>query len=350
MSKDIIPSNVAKIIKELEFNGYLKEANEIRSACIKTADKNDNLVSDIESYGGDYILDKASDPLTDKVFDKFKGLKVTPGAAIKGFGAAWLTELGANELIRFFENSKGPYKVYEANKGDLVKILDAIKKLVKEPEVLSLCEEIKNLADTGSTALNTAKKQALASKGIIVRTAYNYKEFQKLAVRGNLEDRAPEYLNKLLVGALSGGVGGAFLGGLGAIPGAIVGGLGNVAYEGILDTWYASISNTGKAYFQGKDMQIKIYEMYNALKDIDVNTANSLSDKADGLLKALEKINLENKDKTALENLFQSVESKAKSGLGAVKEKAVETGAPIVNKALENVSTIIPSISKGRLI
>ena len=350
MSKDIIPFNVAKIIRELESYGYLKEANDIRSACIKTADKNDNLVSDIESYGGDYILDKASDPLTDKVFDKFKGLKMSPGAAIKGFGAAWLTELGANELIKYFEHSQGPYKVYEANKKDLLKILNAIKKLVKDPEVLSLCSDIENLAETGSTAFNTAKKQALASVGIVVRTAYNYKQFQKLAVRGNLEDRAPEYLNKLLVGALSGGVGGAFLGGLGAIPGAIVGGLGNVAYEGILDTWYASISNTGKAYFQGKDMQIKIDEMYNALKDIDVNTANSLSDKADGLLKTLEKINLENKNKTALENFFQSVESKAKSGLGTVKEKASETAAPIINKALENVSSAIPSISNNRLI
>lgn len=350
MSKEIIPSPIAKIIKELELYGYLKEANDIRSACIKTADKNDNLVSDIESYGGDYILDKGTDPLTDKVFNKFKGLKMTPGAAIKGFGAAWLTELGANELIKFFEHSQGPYKVYEANKKDLLKIINVIKKLVKDPEVLSLCQDIENLAETGTTALNSAKKQALASLGINVRTAYNNKQFQKLAVRGNLEDRAPEYLNKLLVGALSGGVGGAFLGGLGAIPGAIVGGLGNVAYEGILDTWYASISNTGKAYFQGKDMQIKIDEMYNALKDIDVNTANSLSDKGEGLLKTLERINLENKDKTAVENFFQNIESKAKSGLGTAKEKAIETAIPVVNKALENVSTAIPNVSKSRLI
>ena len=351
MSNIQFPKDIAFIIKELELNGFIKEANDIRVSFIKTAESNNNVdISTLESLGGEYAFDKATDPLSDKVFSKFKGLEVKPGSAIKGFGAAWLTDLGANYALDYFENSQGPYKMYVALKGDLDEILDTISSLIDNPEVDALTQQIKTISQNGVSSFEQAKKEVKAASGMNIKTSYNNKEFKKIADRGFKAKRIPSYLREALIGALSGAAGGAFLGGIGAIPGAIVGAAGSIGYEALTDLWYESISNTGKAYLQAKDAVMKAYKMYDKLKDIDVNTANELADKADGLLKTIEKLNLNNKEKSGLENLIQSLEQSTQSGIGEVKKKVTDKVVEKAMPVIEDIATNIPKSIYERLI
>jgi hypothetical protein len=351
MSKIKFPKNIAYIIRELELNGYIKEANDVRVSYIKTADSNDKAdLSTLESLGGEYAFDKASDPLTDKIFSKFKGLEVKPGAAIKGFGAAWLTDLGANYALDYFESSKGPYKVYQANKGDLDEILETITSLIDNPEVDSHAEQIKSLSENGLKSFENAKKEINDTTGQKIKTSYNNSEFNKSAARGFTKKRIPSYLREALIGSLSGAAGGAFLGGIGAIPGAIVGGLGSLGYEALTDLWYESISSTGKAYLQAKDALMKSYKMYDALKDIDLNTANQITDKVNGLMKNIESLNLNNKEKSGLENLIQQLEQSAQSGISEVKERVTDKVTENAMPILQGIANEIPKTVYERLI
>ena len=86
------------------------------------------------------------------------------------------------------------------------------------------------------------------------------------------------------------------------------------------------------------------------MKDIDVNTANELADKADGLLKTIEKLNLNNKEKSGLENLIQSLEQSTQSGIGEVKKKVTDKVVEKAMPVIEDIATNIPKSIYERLI
>jgi hypothetical protein len=211
-------------------------------------------------------------------------------------------------------------------------------------------EQIKSLSENGLKSFENAKKEINDTTDQKVKTSYNNSEFNKLAARGFTKKRIPSYLREALIGSLSGAAGGAFLGGIGAIPGAIVGGLGSLGYEALTDLWYESISSTGKAYLQAKDALMKSYKMYDALKDIDINTANQITDKVNGLMKSIESLNLNNKEKSGLENLIQQLEQSAQSGISEVKERVTDKVTENAMPILQGIANEIPKTVYERLI
>jgi len=319
-------TKLAKLIDELDAKEYHLEAFILNQEYIKLAQTSSQIETG-ERIVGDEVADKALElaggkKLTEELVKKFPTkVKVNPGSALKGFGVGWLVDMGANYALDFFESSQGPYKVYQSNKSDLDKILTAINKLVPTSSIYQLTDQIKDLANDGMKKFDEGKETVKTACNINFRKVYNAKT-QKLAVRGNLEDEMPEYLREFFTGALAGAAAGGVIGGpIGALVGSLTGGTGNVLTKGAEDLWYRNISNTGKAYLQSKDLSFKISKMSDALEQIDVNLANILVEKSSELLKAIERMNLENKDKGMLENLVQAIEEKIGSAGKFVKDK-----------------------------
>lgn len=317
---------LAKLIDDLDANNHHLEAYILNKEYIKLAQTPAQIETG-ERIVADEAADKAlglagGNKLTEELIKKFPSkVKVSPGSALKGFGVGWLVDLGANYVLDFFESSQGPYKVYQSNKSDLDKILTVINKLVSSNKISQLTSQISDLAEQGMKKFEEGKETVKTACHINFRKVYNAKT-QKLAIRGNLEEEMPEYLREFFTGALAGGAaGGITTGPIGALVGSILGGAGNVLTKGAEDIWYRNISNTGKAYLQSKDLTYKISKMTNALGQIDINLSNSLTEKASELLKEIEQLNLNNKDKGMLENLIQAVEEKIGSAGKFVKEK-----------------------------
>ena len=319
-------TKLAKLIDELDAKEYHLEAFILNQEYIKIAQTPAQIETG-ERIVGDEAADKALElaggkKLTEELVKKFPTkVKVNPGSALKGFGVGWLVDMGANYALDFFESSQGPYKVYQSNKSDLDKILTVINKLVPSSSIYQLTDQIKDLANDGMKKFDEGKETIKTACHINFKKVYNAKT-QKLAIRGNFEEEMPEYLREFFTGALAGAAAGGVIGGpIGALVGSLTGGTGNVLTKGAEDLWYRNISNTGKAYLQSKDLSLKISKMSDALEQIDVNIANTLVEKSSELLKEIERMNLDNKDKGMLENLVQAIEEKIGSAGKFVKDK-----------------------------
>jgi len=317
---------LAKLIDDLDAQEYHLEAYLLNKEYIKLAQTPAQIETG-ERIVGDEAADRALElaggkKLTEELVKKFPTkVKVNPGSALKGFGVGWLVDMGANYALDFFESSQGPYKVYQSNKTDLDKILVVINKLIPSPTVSQLTDQIKELAKEGMKKFDEGKETVKTACNINFRKVYNAKT-QKLAIRGNIEEEMPGYLREFFTGALAGGAAGGVVGGpIGALVGSLTGGAGNVLTKGAEDLWYRNISNTGKAYLQSKDLSYKISKMSDALEQIDINLANTLVEKSSELLKEIEKLNLDNKDKGMLENLVQAIEEKIGVAGKFVKDK-----------------------------
>lgn len=340
---------LAKLIDDLDAKEYHIEAFILNQEYIKLAQTPAQIETG-ERIVGDEAADRALElaggkKLTEELIKKFPTkVKVNPGSALKGFGVGWLVDMGSNYALDFFESAQGPYKVYKSNKSDLDKILTVIDRLIPSPEISKLTSEIRNLADQGMKKFDEGKETVKTACHINFRQVYNAKT-QKLAIRGNLEEEMPEYLREFFTGALAGGAAGGVVGGpIGALIGSLTGGAGNVLTKGAEDVWYSNISNTGKAYLQSKDLTYKVSKMSDALEQIDINLSNEMVSKASELLKAIEQLNLHNKDKGMLENLIQAVEEKIGSAGKFVKEKIQDvTGLHLG----EGDSEKVPSFSSG---
>ena len=319
-------TRLAKLIDQLDAKEFHLEAFILNQEYIKIAQTPAQIETG-ERIVGDEAADKALElaggkKLTEELVKKFPTkVKVNPGSALKGFGVGWLVDMGANYALDFFESSQGPYKVYQSNKSDLDKILTVINKLVSSSSIYQLTDQIKDLANDGMKKFDEGKETIKTACHINFRKVYNAKT-QKLAIRGNFEEEMPEYLREFFTGALAGAAAGGVIGGpIGALVGSLTGGTGNVFTKGAEDLWYRNISNTGKAYLQSKDLSFKISKMSDALEQIDVNLANTLVEKSSELLKEIERMNLDNKDKGMLENLVQAIEEKIGSAGKFVKDK-----------------------------
>ena len=319
-------TRLAKLIDQLDAKEYHLEAFILNQEYIKIAQTPAQIETG-ERIVGDEAADKALElaggkKLTEELVKKFPTkVKVNPGSALKGFGVGWLVDMGANYALDFFESSQGPYKVYQSNKSDLDKILTVINKLVPSSSIYQLTDQIKDLANDGMKKFDEGKETIKTACHINFKKVYNAKT-QKLAIRGNFEEEMPEYLREFFTGALAGAAAGGVIGGpIGALVGSLTGGTGNVLTKGAEDLWYRNISNTGKAYLQSKDLSLKISKMSDALEQIDVNIANTLVEKSSELLKEIERMNLDNKDKGMLENLVQAIEEKIGSAGKFVKDK-----------------------------
>lgn len=327
-------TRLAKLIDELDAKEYHLEAFILNQEYIKLA-QTPTQIETGERLVGDEVADRALElaggkKLTEELIKKFPTkVKVNPGSALKGFGVGWLVDMGSNYALDFFESAQGPYKVYKSNKSDLDKILIVIDRLIPSPEISKLTSEIRNLADQGMKKFDEGKETVKTACHINFRQVYNAKT-QKLAIRGNLEEEMPEYLREFFTGALAGGAAGGVVGGpIGALIGSLTGGAGNVLTKGAEDLWYSNISNTGKAYLQSKDLSYKVSKMSDALEQIDINLSNEMVSKSSELLKEIEQLNLNNKDKGMLENLIQAIEEKIGSAGKFVKEKIQDvTGLP----------------------
>lgn len=319
-------TRLAKLIDQLDAKEYHLEAFILNQEYIKIAQTPAQIETG-ERIVGDEVADRALElaggkKITEELVKKFPTkIKVNPGSALKGFGVGWLVDMGANYALDFFESSQGPYKVYQSNKSDLDKILSVINKLIPNSTIYQLTDQIKDLANDGMKKFDEGKETVKTACNVNFRKVYNAKT-QKLAIRGNLEEEMPEYLREFFTGALAGGAAGGIVGGpIGALIGSLTGGTGNVLTKGAEDLWYRNISNTGKAYLQSKDLTYKISKMSDALKQIDTNLANTLVEKSSELLKEIERMNLDNKDKGMLENLIQAIEEKIGSAGKFVKDK-----------------------------
>jgi hypothetical protein len=187
-----------------------------------------------------------------------------------------------------------------------------------------MLDNLSQIADEGMKDFDQAKSE--------IKTACNLKlkENIKVAIKGDMEDQMPEYLRSFLVNATTGGItGGILSGGTAILPSALVGGIKGVAQKGAEDLWYANISSTGKAYLQSKDLKDKASKMFDALKDIDINLANQLVDSTTNILDFIEEINLNNKEKTQLENLVQKAEEAIGQTGKLIKEKVTESDQSI---------------------
>jgi hypothetical protein len=131
----------------------------------------------------------------------------------------------------------------------------------------------------------------------------------------------------------------------GIIPSGLVGGLGNMATKGAEDLWYQNISNSGKAYLQGKDVSLKCYKLYKYIKDIDIKQAEKIYKTSSELEDMLEKINLDNDEKTDIEKLIQKIEEKTGTVLDKVKKEISEKSPIELSK-----SEIIPTIDNTNIL
>ena len=129
----------------------------------------------------------------------------------------------------------------------------------------------------------------------------------------------------------------------GIVPSGLVGGIGNIVTKGAEDLWYANISDSGKAYLQGKDVMLKAYKLYKYLKDIDLKQAEKIYKLSTELEDVLETINLDNKEKSAIENLIQKFQEQSGVVFDEVKKEVLKNkpAGLASSNILEKVDKII---------
>lgn len=363
MTPEEILKKLEPIITSLEEKGLFTEAEKLQKEFMKLTQKAkerfidepakailDKFTKDDATGPGQQLKDELADKALQESLKAKSPFKMPSGKSsfmkgIKGFGVGWLTSLGVDAAYDYFEESEGPYKQYATHKKDIFDTLDIIEELTSNNSLVH--SKIKSLQDEinkGSDILDKAKKEVKATVSNY-RVVYNNK-VNKVAIRGDKKDIMPSYLREFIQGAISGGTVGGLFGGLaGIIPSGLVGGLGNMATKGAEDLWYQNISNSGKAYLQGKDVSLKCYKLYKYIKDIDIKQAEKIYKTSSELEDMLEKINLDNDEKTDIEKLIQKIEEKTGTVLDKVKKEISEKSPIELSK-----SEIIPTIDSTNIL
>lgn len=264
-------------------------------------------VKEVAKEGAEQAAKKGLKPLVGKGFENlFTGKQLGKFTLFDT-----LANMGIDYAKDFFEDAQGPYKYFKNHKLDIIDIISEINLLVGNENVKTATNNLMKLLNDIENKLEELKLNLKVAQNTSIKKVYNHKQ-TKLAIRGEARTRVPGYLQDLLQGAIVGGVGGAIFGGgiPGVIPGALLGALGRVGGRAIEDIYYDKISDTGKAYFQGKDLEQKITRLSNLFQKFDPEISREIDNKADEVLMLLEKINKDNPNKTYMENVFQSIEEK----------------------------------------
>ena len=231
-----------------------------------------------------------------------------------------VVNMGVDYAVDIFEDAQGPYQMYKNHMPDIKKIMAKINELTNNDEVRKLTDDLNLFLQQVGKELEIAKKELKVANVSGQRTVYNHKEASvKLAIRGEFESEAPKYLRDLIQGGAIGAGVGALTGGIGAIPGAILGAGGKLLGRGAEDIWYSSISNTGKAYFQGKDLEQKITRLANTFEELNPQLSEAMKILADQILNKLEDLNVANPRKSYMENVIRHLEKKTLKPLGLSK-------------------------------
>lgn len=267
------------------------------------------------------VAEKATEETAKKGVGKGLSKAITP-KQLGRFGL-WtaIADMGVDYAVDVFEDAQGPYQMYKNHMPDIKKIMAKINELSNNEEVRKLTGDLNLFLQQVGKELEIAKKELKVANVSSQRTVYNHKEASlKLAIRGEFESEAPKYLRDLIQGgAIGAGVGALVGGGVGAIPGAILGAGGKLLGRGAEDIWYSSISNTAKAYFQGKDLEQKITRLSNTFEELNPQLSEAMKILADQILNKLEDLNLANPRKSYLENVIRHLEKKTLKPLGLSK-------------------------------
>lgn len=340
---------LSSLVEKLEENQFYKEADIIHQHFIKIAEEEieDGIdPKDIAQKAGTAIgLGKAIGNAFKTIG---KGLATKPGKFL-GFGLVnELLNKGVDYSVDFFEDAQGPYNLFKNHIPDVRKIISKIKDLVDDPQLNQSMDKLSNKLENTLSELENAKYSLKTAHNINIRTVYNNSN-TKLAIRGEISE-APKYLRDLIQGGAIGAGTGAFFGGIGALPGAIMGALGKTGGRAVEDIFYGSISNTGKAYFQARDLNDKVTRLANSIGEVDSNKMNELKSMANEVLQRAEKINLDNPNKSYLENVIRRYEKKVEKVTKPIEEiskgavKVIEKGKDLV----ENNGSINNAENDGR--
>ena len=336
---------LSSLVEKLEENQFYKEADIIHQHFIKIAEEEieDGIdPKDIAQKAGTAIgLGKAIGNAFKTIG---KGLATKPGKFL-GFGLVnELLNKGVDYSVDFFEDAQGPYNLFKNHLPDVRKIISKIKDLVNDDRLNQSMDNLLNKLENTLSELESAKYSLKTAHNINIRTVYNNSN-TKLAIRGEISE-APKYLRDLIQGGAIGAGAGAFFGGIGALPGAIMGALGKTGGRAAEDIFYANISDTGKAYFQARDLNDKVTRMANSIGEIDTNKMNELKSLASDVLEIAEEINVANPDKSYLENVIRRFEKKVEKVTKPISDAAkgagdlVEQGKSLVK---ENDNDTSPS-------
>lgn len=354
MSENTIDKNtlikISKLIDDLENNGFSKEADILHNEFLKLAQDEDE--EELPQNNADVSKNVSTGiGLLGGLKNITKGLTKTKPGAFLGFGIAdLLLNKGVDFAVDFFEDAQGPYQLFKNHLPDVEKIINKIKSLVNNSEINSLASQLISDLNSCQNDLEDAKNQIRTACNINFKVVYNNKTAStKLAIRGEFESEAPKYLRDLIQGGAVGAGVGAFAGGIGALPGALMGAIGKMGGRAIEDIWYATISDTGKAYLQGKDLEEKVTRLANSIEEINPDKTQDLKTTVEAILSKLEDLNVKNPNKSYLENVIRHFEKKtekvtkpivdvAKGAAGLVKD----TGGGLV-KTKDDLLSSLPS-------
>lgn len=329
-------NKLSDLIDKLEENDLFKEADIIHNQFLKIAQENEEPEIDVKQKAGQAAQILGVGHHIGNAFKTIGKVLATKPGQFLGFGLVNnLLNKGVDFSVDFFEDAQGPYNLFKNHMPDVNKIITKIKNLVDDSELNKFMDELQAKLDKTMSDLENAKYTLKTAHNIKIRTVYNNSN-TKLAIRGEISE-APKYLRDLIQGGAIGGATGAFFGGIGALPGAIMGALGKTGGRAAEDIFYASISDTGKAYFQARDLNDKVTRMANSIGEVDANVMNQLKDISEKVLERAEKINLDNPNKSYLENVIRRFEKKTEKITKPLQE--VSKGAvKVVEKGKDSIT------------
>lgn len=357
MNNDIV--KIAFLIDELESNGFYKEANILHEEFIKLAEIPSGF--GVESGQVATSLEQTSKPsplslpaaksigLARSLFKKTpKPPKFSPRRfriKLKSFGKgnliAGLVNMGIDQAQAAFENAQGPFVLFPKYMPDIERIISRINSLIGDSQTKSLSsgllQELKNCnnqlkeaekavkteyEEFKKTPLEEDEEVNTVTSSNNTRTKYNNQDnLQKLAIRGEFGTELPKIFQDAATGAAVGGALG-LVSGPGAGIAALIGGATS-ALPAIAEwVWYNQVSDTGKAYYQAKDLDDIISRLADSLETISPDLSFSIRDKADRLMSRVEEVNKKNPNKTYLENVIRHFEKKVEKVVAPVAETA----------------------------
>lgn len=326
---------LSQIIEELESDGFIKESNELHEHFIKLSESLENT---LPNSSAENILKKDM---------KLPKVKLTN---FKFNILSSLADMGIDEAEKFIEQSKGPKVIFEKYYVDVIKLIDNILKLNNNPKIDNQLFELKSFIKSLNDEMkNLDSFVKTSSQNNNLKTFNNSK--MKLAIRGDFESELSSYFRELVEGAAVGGFLGSILPGFGTLAGAISGSTYNVASKLIDDLWYYSISDTGKAYFQAKELENKLNRIIVSLRSISPEAADKISSFIKNILQDLEDENLKNPNATEIEKKIRSLENKIQDKTTELSNKATETlkkenfdeSFPFVSPELDSRSKEVPA-------
>lgn len=346
MNNQDILIKLSSLIEKLEENNFYKEADILHNEFLKVAQEETNNVSDVAMKAGIGLgVGKA---IGDAFKSIGKGFVSKPADMFKRGLVGMFANKSIDFLVDSMEDSQGPFVLFENHMPDVRKIVSKIKNLVTDSELDGALDNLLNNLEDIQSELKGAKQVVASTYNIKFKTTYNNKT-TRLAIRGEITSEAPKYLRDLIQGGTVGGITGGLFGGVGALPGAILGALGQVGSRAAEDILYASISNSGKAYFQAKDLNDKVTRLANSLEEIDPNKTNSLKSQAEKILEIAEDINIKNPNKSPIEKYIRHMEKKVEKVTKPISDvvkgtgSLVEKGKSVVKENIPNNIDISPS-------